>query len=46
MALYMLDTTIASAALRGTPGIDERLQRLVHFQMVDGLALENWIRNN
>jgi len=28
MALYMLDTNTASAALRGTPGLDERLQRL------------------
>jgi tRNA(fMet)-specific endonuclease VapC len=28
MALYMLDTNAASAALRGTAGIDERLQRL------------------
>ncbi len=28
MALYMLDTNAASAALRGTPGMDERLERL------------------
>ncbi len=28
MPLYMLDTNTASAALRGSPGIDERLQRL------------------
>jgi tRNA(fMet)-specific endonuclease VapC len=28
MALYMLDTNTASAALRGTVGIDARLQRL------------------
>lgn len=28
MALYMLDTNTASAALRGTAGIDERLQRM------------------
>lgn len=28
MALYMFDTNAASAALRGTTGIDERLQRL------------------
>jgi tRNA(fMet)-specific endonuclease VapC len=28
MTFYMLDTNVASAALRGTAGLDERLQRL------------------
>ncbi len=30
MATYMLDTNAASAAMRGTSRLDERLQRLAH----------------
>lgn len=50
MALYMLDTNTASAALRGTAGLDQRLEQLeptewcisavTHSEMRFGVALK------